>query len=163
MTHHECPPGGCQWEVGQMTHHQCPPKIVSGEMGSGHTTSVHRNVVSGEFVSGHATSAHQTVSGEMGRGHTITVNRHVVSMVQGRQQNLSFTGFIPSCLRRGTDGDRDPGRWGKRGAVPTASLSPPELLYTYRYTVTTRMTPYLTLHYHHQNDSIPITTLSPPE
>ena len=56
-------------------------------------------------------------------------------------------------------------------------------LYTYRYTVSTRMTPalrwwkreiiYLSLHCHHQNDScikmveegdyIPIATMSPPE
>ena len=32
------------------------------------------------------------------------------------------------CLRRGTGGDRDPRRWGKRETIPNAALSPPERL-----------------------------------
>ena len=31
-----------------------------------------------------------------------------------------------SGLRRGSVGDRDPRRWGKRESVPNATLSPPQ-------------------------------------
>ena len=37
-----------------------------------------------------------------------------------------YTCITPSCLRRGTGGDRDPRRWGKRETIPYTTLSPPE-------------------------------------
>ena len=38
---------------------------------------------------------------------------------------VGSTGLTPSCLGRGTGGDRDPRRWGRRETVPNVTLSPP--------------------------------------
>ena len=39
---------------------------------------------------------------------------------------VKLTCLTPSCLRRRTGEYQDPGRWGKREAMPIASLSPAE-------------------------------------
>ena len=39
-----------------------------------------------------------------------------------------WSGLTPSCLRRGTGGDRDPSRWGKKETIPSTTLSAQEWL-----------------------------------
>ena len=65
----------------------------------------------------------------------------------------SLTCLTPGCLRRGADGDRHPGRWGKRETVPNTTLSPSEVG-TGGDQDPRRMAGglYLTLHCHQQND-----------
>jgi len=43
-----------------------------------------------------------------------------------RTHRFGQTCFTPSCLRRGTGGDRDPRRWGKKGTILWTTLSPSE-------------------------------------
>ena len=65
----------------------------------------------------------------------------------------SLTCLTPGCLRRGADGDRHPGRWGKRETVPNTTLSPSEVGTGWDQDPR-RMAGglYLTLHCHQQND-----------
>ena len=39
---------------------------------------------------------------------------------------MAVKGLTPSCLRRGTAGDRDPRRWGKRETLPNVTPLPAE-------------------------------------
>ena len=81
------------------------------------------------------TTASKCSSDELGTHGLATVNGRFDSSEWGHHYHSSLTGIAclvgytcltPSCLRRGTGGDRNNRRWGKRETVLTATLSPLE-------------------------------------
>ena len=66
--------------------------------------------------------------------HKFLIYRRIINSKKVLYSNtLSIINLLiaPSCRRRGSGGDRDPRRWGKRETIPNATLSPPEWLLHY--------------------------------
>ena len=69
-------------------------------------------------------------SSQMKMQHPFYIDKHKEAKRNSSMKPKAAVGWLtyltPSCLRRGSGGDRDPRRWGTRETIPNTTLSPPQ-------------------------------------